>query len=607
MSFYYDIHKFGLLKPIEFVIISWRIYVLTYIFTVNKRGGFELDYKQIIAEDLSAQLSEHLSLEDIYQLLENPKNKDHGDLAFPTFRLAKAFRKNPAEIANEIAEDFSSKVVEKVNVVGPYLNFYLDKNTVSTQVLNDIISSPSTYGNSNVGEGKNIPIDMSSPNIAKPMSMGHLRSTVIGNALSNIVSKLGFEPVRINHLGDWGTQFGRLITAYKMWGEEDKVRANPIAELNELYIHFHEVLDEQPELEDVGREWFRKLEAGDEEATELWRWFRDESLNEFNKVYDRLGVTFDSYNGESFYNDKMDEIVELLEEKNLLVEDQGAQVVRLDESDLQPALIKKQDGATLYITRDLAAALFRKRNYDFKQSLYVVGQDQIYHFTQLKAVLNKMGYEWEEDIHHITFGLISIDGEKMSTRRGKVVLLEDVLDEAVQRAANQINDKNPGLANKEEVAEQVGVGAVVFHDLQHDRRNNFNFNLDDIVQFEGETGPYVQYTRARALSILKKAEVDASYFDGGKDYTLSDSYSWSVVKLIQSFNSVLERAYREFGPSVIAKHALSMAQAFNRFYANVRVLEDGPEKDSRLALVYAVALMLEEDLRLLGVEAPDEM
>ena len=596
-----------MLKHIEFVIISWRIYVLTYIFTVNKRGGFELDYKQIIAEDLSAQLSEHLSLEDIYQLLENPKNEDHGDLAFPTFRLAKAFRKNPAEIANEIAEDFSSKVVEKVNVVGPYLNFYLDKNTVSTQVLNDIISSPSTYGNSNVGEGKNIPIDMSSPNIAKPMSMGHLRSTVIGNALSNIVSKLGFEPVRINHLGDWGTQFGRLITAYKMWGEEDKVRANPIAELNELYIHFHEVLDEQPELEDVGREWFRKLEAGDEEATELWRWFRDESLNEFNKVYDRLGVTFDSYNGESFYNDKMDEIVELLEEKNLLVEDQGAQVVRLDESDLQPALIKKQDGATLYITRDLAAALFRKRNYDFKQSLYVVGQDQIYHFTQLKAVLNKMGYEWEEDIHHITFGLISIDGEKMSTRRGKVVLLEDVLDEAVQRAANQINDKNPGLANKEEVAEQVGVGAVVFHDLQHDRRNNFNFNLDDIVQFEGETGPYVQYTRARALSILKKAEVDASYFDGGKDYTLSDSYSWSVVKLIQSFNSVLERAYREFEPSVIAKHALSMAQAFNRFYANVRVLEDGPEKDSRLALVYAVALMLEEDLRLLGVEAPDEM
>ncbi len=566
-----------------------------------------MDYKKIITEDLSAQLSEHLSLEDIYQLLENPKNDDHGDLAFPTFRLAKAFRKNPAEIANDIAENFSSDVVEKVNVVGPYLNFYLNKNIVSTQVLNDIISSPSTYGNSNVGEGKNIPIDMSSPNIAKPMSMGHLRSTVIGNALSNIVSKLGFEPVRINHLGDWGTQFGRLITAYKLWGEEEKVRANPIKELNELYIHFHEVLETQPELEDVGREWFKKLEDGDQEATELWRWFRDESLNEFNKVYDRLGVTFDSHNGESFYNDKMEEIVDLLEEKELLVEDQGAQVVRLDEFDLQPALIKKQDGATLYITRDLAAALFRKRNYEFEQSLYVVGQDQIYHFTQLKAVLNKMGYEWEEDIHHISFGLISIDGEKMSTRRGKVVLLEEVLDEAVLRASNQINEKNPSLANKEEVAEQVGVGAVVFHDLQHDRRNNFNFNLDEIVQFEGETGPYVQYTRARALSILKKAEIDPSYFDGEKEYSLTDSYSWSVVKLIQSFSSVLDRAYREFEPSIIAKHALSMAQAFNRFYANVRVLDEGPEKESRLALVYAVALMLEEDLRLLGVEAPDEM
>ncbi len=566
-----------------------------------------MDYKQIIAEDLSAQLSEHLSLEDIYQLLENPKNEEHGDLAFPTFRLAKAFRKNPAEIANDIAENFSSDVVEKVNVAGPYLNFYLNKKTVSTQVLNDIIANPAEYGNSDLGQGKNIPIDMSSPNIAKPMSMGHLRSTVIGNALANIVSKLGYTPVKVNHLGDWGTQFGRLITAYKLWGEEEKVRANPIAELNELYIHFHEVLETEPELEDVGREWFKKLEDGDEEATELWRWFRDESLNEFNKVYDRLGVTFDSHNGESFYNDKMDEIVELLEEKGLLVEDQGAQVVRLDEFDLQPALIKKQDGATLYITRDLAAALFRKRNYEFDQSLYVVGQDQIYHFNQLKAVLNKMDYEWQEDIHHISFGLISIDGEKMSTRRGKVVLLEEVLDEAVLRASNQISEKNPGLANKEKVAEQVGVGAVVFHDLQHDRRNNFNFNLDEIVQFEGETGPYVQYTRARALSILKKAEITPDYFKNLNEYALSDNYSWSVVKLIQSFSSVLDRAHREFEPSIIAKHALSMAQAFNRFYANVRVLEDSPEKDSRLALVYAVALMLEEDLRLLGVEAPDEM
>lgn len=566
-----------------------------------------MDYKKIIAEDLSTQLSEQLSLEEIYQLLEKPKNEEHGDLAFPTFQLAKVFRKNPAAIASEIAEKFTSDIVEKVNVVGPYLNFYLSKEKVSSEVLNQIILSKGSYGDSELGQGQKVPIDMSSPNIAKPMSMGHLRSTVIGNALANIVAKLGFEPVKINHLGDWGTQFGRLITAYKMWGDEETVRANPITELNELYIRFHEELEVKPELEEVGREWFKKLEDGDEEATELWRWFREESLNEFNKVYDRLGVTFDSHNGESFYNDKMNEIVELLEEKELLVEDQGAQVVRLDEFDLQPALIKKQDGATLYITRDLAAALYRKRTYEFSQSLYVVGQDQIYHFNQLKAVLNKMNYDWEQDIHHISFGLISIDGEKMSTRRGKVVLLEDVLDEAVLRASKQINEKNPDLANKEEVAEQVGVGAVVFHDLQHDRRNDFNFNLDEIVQFEGETGPYVQYTRARALSILKKANIDSGYFEEEKEYTLSDSYSWSVVKLIQSFSSVLDRAYREFEPSIIAKHALRLAQAFNRFYANVRVLDESPEKEGRLALVYAVALMLEEDLRLLGVEAPDEM
>lgn len=566
-----------------------------------------MDYKQIVAEDLSIQLSEHLTINEIYNLLEKPKNEEHGDLAFPTFQLAKIFRKNPAEIASDLSKDFSSSIVSSLNVVGPYINFYLDKGKISAEVLGNIISEKSNFGNTNTGAGKNIPLDMSSPNIAKPMSMGHLRSTVIGNALANIVEKLGYNPVKINYLGDWGTQFGRLITAYKLWGDEEKVRANPIAELNELYVRFHEELEDEPELESVGREWFRKLEAGDEEAVELWRWFREESLNEFNTIYDRLGITFDSMNGESFFNDKMDEVVDILIEKDLLVEDQGAQVVHLDEFDLQPALIKKQDGATLYITRDIAAALYRKRTYDFEQSLYVVGQDQIYHFNQLKAVLRKMGYEWEEDIHHVIFGLISIDGEKMSTRRGKVVLLEDVLNEAVDRALRQINEKNPELEDKEAVAEKVGVGAVVFHDLQHDRRNDFNFNLDEIVQFEGETGPYVQYTRARALSILKKAEVEPDFFESSKEFSITDDYSWTIVKLIQSFHSVLERAHREFEPSVIAKHALSVAQAFNKFYANVRVLEDSPEKESRLALVYAVALMLEEDLRILGVQAPDEM
>lgn len=566
-----------------------------------------MDYKKIITEDLSTQLSDHLTTDKIYHLLEKPKIEEHGDLAFPTFQLAKVFRKNPAEIAENLAENFSSEAVSSVKAVGPYLNFYLDKGKVSAEVLGEILSKKENYGKSDIGNKRNIPLDMSSPNIAKPMSMGHLRSTVIGNALANIVEKLGYNPVKINYLGDWGTQFGRLITAYKLWGDEEKVRANPIAELNELYVRFHEELEEDPELESVGRQWFRKLEAGDEEAVQLWRWFRKESLNEFNAIYDRLGITFDSMDGEAFFNDKMDEVIDILTEKELLIEDQGAQVVRLDEYDLQPALIKKQDGATLYITRDIAAALYRKRTYDFDEALYVVGQDQIYHFNQLKAVLNKMGYEWEEDIHHIIFGLISIDGAKMSTRRGKVVLLEDVLNEAVERALLLINEKNPTLSNKEEVAEQVGVGAVLFHDLQHDRRNDFNFNLDEIVQFEGETGPYVQYTRARALSILKKANVDTTDFIDDTPYSLTDQYSWSIIKLIQSFSDTLTRAHREFEPSIIAKHALSVAQAFNRFYANVRVLDDHPEKDSRLALVYSVALMLEEDLRILGIQAPDEM
>lgn len=566
-----------------------------------------MDYKQIIAEDLFKDLKEHLSVKEIYNLLEKPKNKEHGDLSFPTFQLAKVFRKNPAQIAEDIAKDFSSELVSDTKQLGPYLNFYLDKKIISSEILKEILKEKENFGRSEDGNNQQIPIDMSSPNIAKPMSMGHLRSTVIGNALANIVEKRGFEPVRINHLGDWGTQFGRLITAYKLWGSEEKVRKNPIKELNELYIYFHEKLEEDPKLEEQGREWFRKLEDGDKEATELWHWFREESLKEFNKVYDRLGIEFDSTNGEAFFNDKMDEIVELLQEKDLLVEDQSAQVVLLEEYDLQPALIMKQDGATLYITRDLAAALFRKREYDFHESLYVVGQDQILHFRQLKAVLKKMGYQWQEDLHHIIFGLISIDGAKMSTRRGKVVLLEDVLNQAATRALKQINDKNPGLEDKEKVAEEVGVGAVIFHDLQHDRRNDFNFNLDEIVQFEGETGPYVQYTRARALSILKRADFDPSDFKTDASYSLEDPYSWEIIKLIQSFSDVLKRAHREYEPSIIAKHALSLAQAFNRFYANVRVLEDDQDKESRLALVYAITLMLEEDLRILGVKSPDEM
>ncbi|WP_368646325.1 arginine--tRNA ligase [Alkalibacterium putridalgicola] len=564
-----------------------------------------MDYKQIIAEAIHEQLHENLELNEIKNLLEKPKHTDHGDVAFPTFQLAKLFRKNPAQIAQEVGESISSPLIDRKQIVGPYINFFLKKETVSSAVLKEVVAEKNNFGNLKIGNGGNVPIDMSSPNIAKPMSMGHLRSTVIGNSLANIFEKVDYTPIRINHLGDWGTQFGKLITAYKKWGSEEDVRKDPIKELLRLYVKFHTVAEDDPSLEDEGRLWFRKLEDGNPEAVELWTWFREESLNEFNKVYDRLNITFDSTNGEAFYNDKMEEVVNILDDKHLLSADQGAHIVDLEKYDLNPALIMKSDGATLYMTRDLAAALYRKNTYDFAQALYVVGQEQSNHFKQLKAVLKEADFEWSDDIHHIPFGLITKDGKKLSTRKGKVVLLEEVLNEASSLALKQIEEKNPELPNKETVAEQVGVGAVVFHDLKNDRLNNFDFTIEEVVQFEGETGPYVQYTRARAMSILNKAGV--SDFDASNDFGLSDEYSWEVIKLLQEYPHTVKRAFDNYEPSIIAKHAIHLAQSFNRFYANVRVLDEHEEKDARLALVFAVTEVLKEDLRILGVEAPNEM
>lgn len=564
-----------------------------------------MDYKQLIAEALHEQLSEQLELNEIKDLLEKPKHADHGDVAFPTFQLAKIFRKNPAQIAQDIGSSISSPLIEDKQIVGPYINFFLKKEIVSSAVLKEVVSEKNNFGNLNIGHNSNVPIDMSSPNIAKPMSMGHLRSTVIGNALANIFAKVGYNPIRINHIGDWGTQFGKLITAYKKWGSEEDVRKEPIKELLRLYVKFHAVAEDDPSLLEEGRLWFKNLENGNEEAVELWTWFREESLNEFNKVYDRLNISFDSTNGEAFYNDKMGEVVDLLNSKNLLSSDQGAHIVDLEKYDLNPALIMKSDGATLYMTRDLAAALYRKNTYNFAQSLYVVGQEQSNHFNQLKAVLTEADFNWADDIHHIPFGLITKDGKKLSTRKGKVVLLEDVLTEAHNLALKQIEEKNPDLPNKEIVAEQVGVGAVVFHDLKNDRLNNFDFTIEEVVQFEGETGPYVQYTRARAMSILNKAGV--TDFDPSNAFELSDEYSWEVIKLLQEYKHTIKRAYLNYEPSIIAKHAIHLAQAFNRFYANVRVLDEHDEKEARLALVLATTEVLKEDLRILGVEAPNEM
>ncbi|MEH7075867.1 arginine--tRNA ligase [Neobacillus drentensis] len=564
-----------------------------------------MNFKQELAAILHASLEQAISQSDLAQMIEKPKNQDHGDLAFPCYTLAKLKRKSPNLIAEELKGKINSPIFEKVNVVGAYLNFFLNKKTASEQIIEEIISQKENYGALSIGSGGAVTIDMSSPNIAKPFSMGHLRSTVIGNSLALIVEKCGYQPIKINHLGDWGTQFGKLITAYQLWGDAEKVKQNPIKELLALYIKFHEEAETNPSLEDQGRSWFKKLEDGDEQALELWKWFREESLKEFSRIYELMNVQFDSFAGEAFYNDKMDRVVQLLEEKHLMVESEQAQVVELEEEQLPPCLIKKSDGATLYATRDLAAALYRQEEYQFVQSLYVVGHEQSLHFKQLISVLAKMGYDWSGQMHHIPFGLMLKDGKKMSTRKGKIVLLEEVLNESIAMARHNIEEKNPSLSNKDEVAKQVGVGAVIFHDLKNNRMNDIEFSLEEMLRFEGETGPYVQYTYARACSILRKAAGKIEL--APVVYNNSWEKEWKIISLLMEFAPAIKRACVNFDPSQVAKYIIDLAQAFNKYYAEVKILEESPEQQARLALVYSVTEVLKEGLRLLGLEAPVEM
>ena len=563
-----------------------------------------MNYKKIVAEQIAKTVGEHLSVDEIVSMIEVPKYANQGDLAFPAFTLAKVLRKAPQAIAAEIVEAVSDKHIARAEAMGPYANFFLERSAFADEVLKEVLELGEHYGDWDYGQGRKVVIDMSSPNIAKPMSMGHLRSTVIGNAIANLEKKVGYEPIRINHLGDWGTQFGKLIEAYKLWGSEELVKADPIAELIKLYVRFHEEAELDPTLDDKGRAWFKKLEDGDAEAVRLWEWFRSESLKEFNRVYDLLGVTFDSYNGEAFYNDKMDVVVDMLEDANLLKVDNGATIVDLEKYDLPPALIKKSDGATLYMTRDLAAANYRKNTYDFAKCIYVVGMEQSNHFKQLKAVLKELNLPWAETIVHIPFGLITLNGKKLSTRKGKIILLEGVLKEATELALKQIEAKNPSLENKEAVAHAVGVGAVIFHDLKNDRTNNFDFALEEVVQFEGETGPYVQYTHARAMSILRKANHTV---DTQAVFSLTDDDAWEVLKLIENYPNVVRFAEEKCEPSAIAKYVINLAQAFNKYYAHTKVLVEDEAFNSRIALVQTTASLLKQGLALLGVAAPDEM
>ena len=562
-----------------------------------------MDNKQLIAGEL-AKVIDSLDQDAILNLLEQPKSSELGDIAFPAFSLAKTERKAPQIIAADIAEKIDTAHFDKIVATGPYVNFFLSKAEISGQVIKEVIKDGADYGQQNEGNEENITIDLSSPNIAKPFSVGHLRSTVIGDALSNIFRKIGYNTIKINHLGDWGKQFGLLMVAYKKWGSQKAVEANPIDELLKLYVRINAEIENDPSLDEEGRLWFKKLEDGDPEATELWQWFRDESLTEFNRIYELLGVEFDSLNGEAFYNDKMDEGIQILEEKGLLQESKGASIVDLEDFNLPPAMIKKSDGATLYITRDIATAIYRARTYNFVKNVYVVGQEQANHFRQLKAVLKKMGFDWSDDMIHVDFGLVTKNRQKLSTRKGNIILLEPTLLEAISRAKSQIEAKNPDLENKEAVARAVGVGAVKFYDLKTDRRNGYDFDLEAMVSFEGETGPYIQYAYARIQSILRKANFHP---DAKATYSLNDPESWEIIKLLQDFGRVVKRAADNYEPSLIAKYAISLAQAFNKYYAHTRILDESPERDSRLALSYSTAVVLKEALRLLGVEAPEKM
>lgn len=565
-----------------------------------------VNYKVEIAKVLSEKI-EVMSFEEILGLVEHPKNTEMGDYAFPCFKLAKAFRKSPNVIAEDLAlEVGNSEIFENVAAIAGFLNFKVNAEHYAKNVIEEVLEKKEQYGSSHYGDGKKTIIEYSSVNIAKPFHMGHIRSTMIGESLHRIYKFLGYDTVAINHLGDYGTQFGKLIVAYKLWGNRDVIEADPIPELLKIYVQFHNAAEENPALEDEARLWFTKLENGDAEAVELWTLFKDMSLKVFNRVYDKLGVHFDSYAGESFYSDKMPAIVQELRDKNIVEKSEGAEIVNLEPYGLTPALITKKDGSSLYLTRDLAAAKFRKDTYDFDKNIYVVGSAQKLHFQQWMKIVELMGYAWHKDCVHVEFGMVSLEEGALSTRKGNVVFLEDVLDKAVEQTLAIINEKNPNLDHKESVAKQIGIGAVIFQELYTSRTKDYAFSLERTLSFEGETGPYVQYTHARASSVLRK--VDATFMDAPDFSALTDEASKDVVRTLSKFGEIVMLAHKNYEPHTVARYAVELAQVFNRFYHDNPILVDEPGiKAARVALVKAVKIVLENALKLVCLEAPEKM
>ncbi len=565
-----------------------------------------IDFKKEITDILSKNI-DNIEWEELNGMIEIPSNSEMGDFAFPCFKLAKTLKKAPNLIAKDIIDFISeNKFFEKIEIVGAYVNFHVDKEVFVESVIGEILTKKDMFGSSKMGEGKNVIVEFSSVNIAKPFHIGHIRSTVIGNSLYKIYKFLGYNAISINHLGDYGTQFGKLIVAYKLWGKKEDIEADPIPELLKIYVRFHEEAEINPELDEEARNWFKKLEGEDAEAVELWNWFRRVSLKEFDRVYEMLGIKYDSLAGESFYSDKMPRVLDMMRENNVIEKSQGAEIVDLEPYGMPPALITKKDGSTLYITRDLAAAIYRKEHYDFYKNIYVVGSQQNLHFKQWMKIIDLMGYDWSEDCIHVPFGMVSLDEGTMSTRKGRVVFLEDVLRKAVEKTKEIIAEKSPNLENKEQVAKDVGIGAVVFQELSNNRIKDYIFSWDRTLNFDGESGPYVQYTHARSCSLLRKAQID--YKDNIDYKLLNEKEVMDLIRLLNQFPNVIQDAARKNEPSLITRYVIDVAQGFNKFYHDYPILvEDKEIQKARLSLVSAVRQTIENALKLIGVAAPEKM
>ena len=566
------------------------------------------DLKGLIAKKLEEK-ELGLDFQEIYDLIEIPPQDDMGDFSFPCFILAKKLRKNPAIIAKELKEDLEkedSPYFSKVDSLNAYLNFYIDRKYLQGQVLREIIKEKENYGRSDMGKGKNIVLDFSSVNIAKPFHIGHIRSTVIGDAIRNIHDFLGYNTIASNYIGDYGTQFGIMIAAYKLWGDDDKLNQNPIKELLNLYVRYNEQASNDQDMMNEARDEFRRLEEGEEEAVRLWSWFKEISFKEFDRVYKLLDINFDNYHGEAYQSKYIPDVLDQLKEKNLLTESDGAQIIDLSKYDLPPAIIIKSNGSSAYITRDIATAINRKKTYDFSENLYVVATQQNLHFQQLWAILELMGYDFYKDCKHIPFGMVSLKDQTLSTRKGQVVFLEDVLNKAIDKTKEIMKDRDSALENLDETAQIVGIGAVKFQELYNNRIKDYVFDWDNLLNFEGETGPYVQYSYARAKSVLKKGQIDN--FDKVEFDLLNTDEEFNLIKSLAEFKESIVRAKEKYEPSIISRKVMDIAKNFNKFYNTSKIMVDDEKlKEQRLALAYATSIVIKNGLKLLGIKTVDQM